>query len=137
MNISIFIAAIAMVESGNNPAAVGKAGELSEYQITRQVWKRYAPAEPFTRENAKRRKVSRYVAFNHASELEKSVPLVILFPLVILSKNERDTVLLCAAGWHRGEAYMKRSWFQWSAETKDYADRVWNVYQDLKRKEGK
>ena len=37
MNISIFIAAIAMVESGNNPAAVGKAGELSEYQITRQV----------------------------------------------------------------------------------------------------
>jgi len=46
MNILIFIAAIAMVESGNNPAAVGKAGELSEYQITRQVWKAYAPAEP-------------------------------------------------------------------------------------------
>ena len=31
---------------------------------------------------------------------------------------------------------MKRSWFQWSAETKDYADRVWNAYQDL-RKDGK
>ena len=41
------------------------------------------------------------------------------------------------AGKRKGEAYMKRSWFQWSAETKDYADRVWNVYQDLKRKEGK
>lgn len=131
MTISTFLLAIALVESGNDPTAVGKHGELSEYQITRQVWKRHAPAEPFTRENAKRRKVSRYVAFNHASELEKSVPLVILL------KNERDTVLLCAAGWHRGEAYMKRSWFQWSAETKDYADRVWNVYQDLKRKEGK
>ena len=129
MNIALFIAAIALVESGNNPAAVGKAGELSEYQITRQVWKAYAPAEPFTRENAKRRKVSRYVAFNHASELEKSVPLVILL------KNERDTVLLCAAGWHRGERYMRRPWRSWSAETKDYTMRVWSTYEDLKRKE--
>ena len=131
MTISTFILAIALVESGNDPKAVGKHGELSEYQITRLVWKRYAPAEPFTRENAKRRKVSRYVAFNHASELEKNVPLVILL------KNERDTVLLCAAGWHRGEAYMLRPWSRCSKETRDYADRVWNVYQDLKRKEGK
>ena len=129
MNISIFIAAIAMVESGNNPAAVGKAGELSEYQITRQVWKRYAPAEPFTRENAKRRKVSRYVAFNHVSELEKKVPIMTML------KNERDTVLLCAAGWHRGEAYMRRPWRSWSEETKDYTMRVWNVYEDLKLKD--
>ena len=129
MNISIFIAAIAMVESGNDPAAVGKAGELSEYQITRQVWKRYAPAEPFTRENAKRRKVSRYVAFNHAAELEKKVPEW------IRKYDLHDKVKLCAAGWHRGEAYMRKPLKYWSEETKDYADRVWNVYEDLKLKD--
>ena len=135
MTISTFILAIALVESGNNPKAVGKHGELSEYQITRLVWKRYAPAEPFTRENAKRRKVSRYVAFNHADELEKKA-LRLMFEVYLWGGGEREIVQLCAAGWHRGEAYMRRPWSHWGKETRDYADRVWNVYQQLKR-EGK
>lgn len=131
MTISTFILAIALVKSGNNPKAVGKAGELSEYQITRQVWKEYT-ASPFTKENARKPMFSRYVAEEHAKELENKVPLVIL-----LKCRERDVVILCAAGWHRGEAYMKRPVSRWSKETRDYADRVWNVYQDLKRKESK
>lgn len=130
MTISTFILAIALVESGNNPKAVGKAGELSEYQITRQVWKKYTAA-PFTKANLRKRDVSRYVALEHAEELENKVPLVIL-----LKCRERDVVILCAAGWHRGEAYMRRPWSRWSAETRDYADRVWNTYEQLKR-EGK
>lgn len=135
MTISTFILAIALVESGNNPRAVGKAGELSEYQITRLVWKRYAPAEPFTRENAKRRDVSRYVAFNHADKLEKKA-LRLMFEVYLWGGGEREIVQLCAAGWHRGEAYMRRPWSHWGEETRDYADRVWNTYERLK-KEGK
>jgi len=52
MTISTFILAIALDESGNNPRAVGKAGELSEYQITRQVW-RECTVLPFTKANAR------------------------------------------------------------------------------------
>jgi hypothetical protein len=126
MNLSIFIAAIALVESGNNPAAVGKAGELSEYQITRQVWKAYT-GEQFTKANGKRRNVSRYVAERHAAELEKKAQEL------LIAQYEHVIVIRVAAGWHRGEAYMRKPWKDWSAETRDYADRVWNVYQDLQR----
>jgi hypothetical protein len=38
--------AISMIESGNNDAAVGRAGEVSRYQIRPHVWKQFsAPAE--------------------------------------------------------------------------------------------
>lgn len=126
MTISTFILAIALVESGNNPRAVGKAGELSEYQITERVWRVYTSV-PFTRKNASSAVHSNRVATFHASKLLLAAPIV----------SERHTVILCAAGWHRGEAYMKRPMSRWSKETRGYADRVWNVYQDLKRKESK
>lgn len=35
--LAIFLRAIALVESGNNPAAVGKAGELGRFQMTPAV----------------------------------------------------------------------------------------------------
>ena len=129
MTISTFILAIALVETGNNPKAVGKAGELSEYQITRQVWKAHT-AKPFTKANARKPIISKYVAFQHAELLESNIPIQIL-----LKCRERDVVILCAAGWHRGEAHMRRPWRSWSAETKDYTMRVWSTYEDLKRKE--
>ena len=38
--------AISMIESGNNDAAVGRAGEVSRYQIRPHVWRQFsAPAE--------------------------------------------------------------------------------------------
>lgn len=42
MNIEAFLLALAMVESGNNPLAIGKAGEVTQYQITPAVWKSHA-----------------------------------------------------------------------------------------------
>jgi len=141
MTISTFILAIALVESGNNPRAVGKAGELSEYQITERVWMRYAnTVGPFTRKNAGNRIKSRYVAFCHAEELSQKYKAS-SSQVAKLSPSEKRVyeyklVTICAAGWHRGEAYMKRPISRWSAETRDYADRVWNTYEQLK-KEGK
>jgi hypothetical protein len=35
-------AALAQIESGNNDHAVGHAGEISRYQIRREVWSQYA-----------------------------------------------------------------------------------------------
>lgn len=43
--------AIAGVETGNNPAAVGPAGELSAWQFTRATWRQYTSA-PFGRARA-------------------------------------------------------------------------------------
>jgi hypothetical protein len=37
-------AALSQLESGDNDYAVGNAGEVSRYQIKRDVWKRYADA---------------------------------------------------------------------------------------------
>jgi hypothetical protein len=36
-------AALSMVESGNNDAAVGQAGEVSRYQIKPWLWEKYCP----------------------------------------------------------------------------------------------
>ncbi len=35
-------AALSQLESGNNDNAVGNAGEISRYQIRREVWRQYA-----------------------------------------------------------------------------------------------
>ena len=127
MTISTFILAIALVESGNDPKAVGKHGELSEYQITRQVWNAYTTA-PFTEENLRNQALSRHVALKHADHLLQKAQHTLMW------ESERAVVIRCAAGWHRGEAYTRRPWRSWREETRDYADRVWNVYQDLQRK---
>ena len=139
MTISTFILAIALVESGNNPKAVGRAGERSAYQITEKVWKANT-SMPFTNAHTRNPQVSRYVAERHALYLRRMAGskqsaggVTVLYCVKL---TEKELVLLCAAGWHRGEGYMKRPVSRWSKETRDYADRVWNVYQQLKR-EGK
>jgi hypothetical protein len=35
--------ALSQIESGNNDRAVGRAGEISRYQIKPRIWERYAP----------------------------------------------------------------------------------------------
>jgi len=75
---------------------------------------------------------SRYVAEEHAEHLRTIAHPGKFYTII----SEQNTVILCAAGWHRGEAYMKRPVSRWSKETRDYADRVWNTYEQLKM-EGK
>jgi len=47
LDISILLICIALVETGNNQKAIGKAGERSKYQITRAVWREHS-TKPFT-----------------------------------------------------------------------------------------
>ena len=46
IHLTLLLVAIASVESGSNPAAIGKQGERSQYQITEHVWKSLTK-EPF------------------------------------------------------------------------------------------
>jgi len=39
--------ALSMIESGNNDRAIGRAGEVSRYQILPVVWKRYCQARNY------------------------------------------------------------------------------------------
>ena len=45
-------AALSMIESGNNDAAIGRAGEVSRYQILPRLWQKYGgPGSRFARTN--------------------------------------------------------------------------------------
>ncbi len=37
-------AALSQIESGDNDLAIGAEGEVSRYQMKRELWRRYAPA---------------------------------------------------------------------------------------------
>jgi hypothetical protein len=41
-------AALSLIESGNNDAAIGRAGEVSRYQIKPLLWVKYCPQYPVT-----------------------------------------------------------------------------------------
>src|SRR5262249_16869603 len=58
--------ALGMIESGDNDKAVGRAGEISRYQIQPWIWRRYDTSEEY--EN---RHVARRVAQLHLTELER------------------------------------------------------------------
>src|SRR5262245_27636363 len=57
--------AISMIESGNNDRAVGKAGEVSRYQIRPHVWKRYSTSTAYVDTD-----LSTWVADQHLAYLE-------------------------------------------------------------------
>lgn len=54
-----------MIESGNNDRAVGRAGEVSRYQIKPLVWKRYTELTAYTDAG-----LSTWVADQHMAYLE-------------------------------------------------------------------
>ena len=41
------LGAISMIETGNNDRAIGRAGEISRYQIKPRVWKRYTSSRHY------------------------------------------------------------------------------------------
>ena len=127
MTISTFILAIALVETGNNPAAIGRAGERSEYQFRRATWECYT-ALPFDEKHTRDRKFTRTIATRHADSLQRASRHL---------TTEHDRVFFCAAAWKCGPRVLawKQTKEQLSPATRDYADRVWSMYQDLKRKE--
>ena len=59
--------AISMIETGNNDRAVGRAGEVSRYQIKPSVWKRYSASR-----NYHDHRLSAWVAAQYLEQLEAS-----------------------------------------------------------------
>jgi hypothetical protein len=48
------MAALSVIESGNNDKAIGKAGEVSRYQIIPRIWRTYGGGNPRNAVEAKR-----------------------------------------------------------------------------------
>ena len=59
--------ALGMIESGNDDAAVGRAGEVSRFQIKPAIWRRYSPTDSY-----RNFQVSRSVAEQHLTDLEET-----------------------------------------------------------------
>lgn len=57
--------AISMIESGNNDRAVGRAGEVSRYQIKPQVWRQYSKSRVYADAQ-----LAGWVAAQHLQDLE-------------------------------------------------------------------
>jgi len=55
--------AIGMIESGDNDRAVGRAGEVSRYQILPQVWRRYSESVAYASVEIATRVAREHLAF--------------------------------------------------------------------------
>ena len=56
-----------MIETGDNDAAIGRAGEVSRYQIKPWIWRQYSPSSSYAD-----RRTSRQVAERHLAVLQTS-----------------------------------------------------------------
>ena len=93
IDLAILLAAIAVVESNTNDAAIGAAGERGRYQITRDVWNRWMPdvLNPLSfghgwEVGAHNPALARWVAdreirYHIIAELEKAGRVVTVFPI--------------------------------------------------------
>lgn len=103
-----------MVESGGNPAAIGKHGERSQYQITETVWKARTK-QPFylaTEDKV----LAEEVATNHLITLTRELE----------AAGIPVTVESLAQAWNAGPHAVIHHTL--TAAQKDYAQRVKNLY---------
>lgn len=109
----LFLNALAQVESGNNPKAIGKRGELGLYQFREITWHMHTAA-PFAQ--AKDPQVAGQVADEHVRMIERALQSV------GIEANARN-VALC---WNAGiRAVMLQTFTATSAK---YAERVADLY---------
>lgn len=112
-NDEIFLDAIAEVESGNNPNAIGPKGERTEYQFIAATWSRYTKV-PF-RFAGRDRNISRQVARDHLQSLKRE--------MTDLGFGASPVVLAAAWRWRPASPAV--------AAKSDRAQRVVNLYVDL------
>lgn len=107
-----FLKAIAEVETGNNPRAIGRRGERGMYQFTRTTWRLH------TRRNfadAHSPAVSAQVAALHYDWLYEG----------LLRNGKQPTPFLMAAAWNAGLSRVVNG--QVPRSSRDYATRVVNI----------
>lgn len=120
LNLTILLAAIALVESGGNDAAIGRHGERSRYQITRTVWRQHMGRLPFVQCTTKP-KLARQCAERHLGWLVKNGVVKTSHPL--------------AYSWNLGLFRYNYKPINWSSYS--YAVRVDNTYHRLMKEKGK
>lgn len=114
-NPAAFLRAIAQVESGENPHAVGPLGERSMYQFTRDTWRLHSLRSIYdaTTDPAYAHQIAlRHLAYLHSVLRAQAVP---------------ETPATLAAAWHYGPRFAKIC-----TET-DYVRRVGNLYREFAR----
>lgn len=121
LNMSALLLAIAMVESGNKPEAIGAKGEVSQYQITKPVWRKHAPNVIF---DPKQPWQATAVATKHIRLINGN-----LHPAL------RNRPFWIAVAWNGGPGAVEKSKVngEYSArhvpkKVQDYADRVRAMY---------
>jgi hypothetical protein len=111
----VLLDAIAQVESGNNPKAIGQCGERTEYQIMPGTWQRFSTVPfrdmPIVSRNH-RRNVARLILQDLRREAVQRGCLV-------------QSPQLLAGGWRHGPAFML------SACGTETSQRVACLYYDL------
>ncbi len=130
ISLTVLLAAIAAVETGSSKApdlAVGAAGERSRYQISAAVWRAHA-AEPGV-DGAD---------FVSAAGDRVKAEIVATARLIAITKaleaaHITVTVESLAGAWKSPERVLAG---HWSAETRDYARRVRNLYDDAAARTG-
>lgn len=125
IQLSWLLAAIAAVESNSNPLAIGKHGELSAYQMTREVWETYAKpdVEPFATASTPHGEPAAQIAELHLIALNKQLH----------AAGVPVTVANLAAAWHEG-AHGAIQHALHHTPPSDYAQRVANLYADAEAK---
>ncbi len=141
MIMATLLASIAIVETGDakhpngNPNRIGRDGERSAYQISWKVWRTYT-RQPFNAKNTADPNLSCMIAEKHVYHLNAQV--VGLQPP---SFGDRRRIELIAAAWNAGPSYVlehERNFERYSIENmspriRDYAERVVNTYEQLRR----
>lgn len=127
--IGLLLASIAAVESGNNDMAIGKAGEISRYQISPVVWEKHHKTFDPYRKGPSNLQVASQIAAAHVATIRSSI-----HPKI--QQDEFDEIFWVAACWNSGIAGATKA--KWNKarlprHVQDYAERVLNIYQALQQ----
>ena len=134
LSISLLLAALAMRESGQNPAKMGPCHELSQWQITRQVWSDRMGKTPFYL-CMDSPKLAEECARKHIAWIRAKLAKCAKYNQIDPAFPAADSPLLIAHVWHRGwTAFM-----QGKPTEKDcqFAEEVSTLYFTLKAKESR
>lgn len=86
--------AISMIETGNNDAVVGRAGEVSRYQIKPRIWREYSPSRAWRDADISTRVAQEYLADLESQFLKRAGREATDFDLYVL--------------WNAGPSYYAR-----------------------------
>lgn len=124
VDLSLLLDCIAQVETNRNDRAVGKAGELSQYQISPDVWYQHRPnLNFFLACNGIR---AQDCAMEHLMWLDKHIPRE-----SPIEKDFREFAL--AWCWNAGMLIWKNKNLYITTKVNNYAVRVTNLYTDVRR----